>query len=331
MVDGRNVQRGSDQYPKTDPYTSSAGPTTPFRTPRLRRVGVASWYGDDFHGKKNRQRRHLRHVLISRPQDLPLHRVRVVNRTTAARWTSWSTTAGPSWTAGSSTCPTAGPRAGSAARASPRSGSRPWAAIGPVSYLAQPPSADGPGPTPRTSSTPSGSAPDAGPAQHSEGYYTRWHFSVRENPTTCATVMAKSGYPGTAWPHRARRPPALHGPGRGLPDQEQAARPRRLRAEFPSSFIDSDCRKDQAAGSGPDGARPWPRLADARLRASAQVGHEFPAPRSPRLQPDGHVQPGRALFSWPSRAPAICSPGKAGEDLLHPLAQQASIARAGPG
>ncbi|HBE93956.1 MAG TPA: septal ring lytic transglycosylase RlpA family lipoprotein [Desulfovibrio sp.] len=54
QTDSRNVQRWQDVYdPKTDPYTVLGRTYYPLQDARgYSEVGVASWYGDDFHGKK---------------------------------------------------------------------------------------------------------------------------------------------------------------------------------------------------------------------------------------------------------------------------------------
>lgn len=250
MVDGRNVQRWQDQYdPKTDPYTVLGRTYYPLPDARgYDEVGVASWYGDDFHGKKTASGDIYDMYSISAAhKTLPLGTVvRVVNLHNGRQVDLLVNDRGP-FVDGRIIDLSYG-----AARelGSARQGIAKVrvTAVGsysaPSSYLAQTR-------RPQTAQVQTASAQQ--PAQQvrpqmqaqpqqSEGYYIQvGTFSVRENAYNLRDRLAKSGYPGTRVRLIERGGRQLYTVQAGVfRDQEQARQALgRLRAEFPSSFIDS--------------------------------------------------------------------------------------------
>ncbi len=60
---GEPVPKGGGKYRVGNPYTVAGRVYIPEEDVNYSAVGIASWYGDDFHGRYNRQRRNLRHEL----------------------------------------------------------------------------------------------------------------------------------------------------------------------------------------------------------------------------------------------------------------------------
>ena len=70
---GEPVPKGGGVYRVGKPYMVGGREYVPQEDVNYSAVGLASWYGDDFHGRLHRQRRNLRHEFdFGRASDLPL-------------------------------------------------------------------------------------------------------------------------------------------------------------------------------------------------------------------------------------------------------------------
>lgn len=247
-VDSHNVQRWQDQYdPKTDPYTVLGRTYYPLQDARgYDEVGIASWYGDDFHGKKTASGDiYDMYAVSAAHKTLPLGTVvRVTNLHNGRHVDLLVNDRGPfvdgriidlSYGAARQL---GSARQGIAKVRVTAVGS--YAA--PSSYLASRGSQTRTAAAPPPQSQPRMQAQAPAQTSRVEGYYIQvGTFSVRENAYTLRARLAQNGYPGSRVLIAERGGRQLYMVQAGVfPDQEQARQALgRLRAEFPSSFIDS--------------------------------------------------------------------------------------------
>ena len=241
QTDSRNVQRWQDLYdPKTSPYTVLGRTYYPLQDARgYSEVGVASWYGDDFHGKKTASGDvYDMYAISAAHKTLPLGTVvRVTNLQNGSQVDLLINDRGPFVDGRIIDLSLGAARQLGSARAGVVKVR--VTAIGsysaPSSYLAS-------NSRQSQSSPRAASAPPSQVQQAASGYYIRvGTFAVEENALRLRDRLVQDGFPGSRIRTVIQNGREVHVVQAGVfRDMDQARTALiQLRTEFPGSFIDS--------------------------------------------------------------------------------------------
>ncbi len=241
QTDSRNVQRWQDVYdPKTSPYTVLGRTYYPLQDARgYSEVGIASWYGDDFHGKKTASGDiYDMYAISAAHKTLPLGTVvRVTNLQNGRQVDLLVNDRGPFVDGRIIDLSYGAARQLGSARAGVVKVR--VAAIGsyaaPSSYLAD---------NRQSRPAPQQAASRPAPAQQAAqtAYYIRvGAFAVEENALRLRDRLVQSGFPGSRIRTMIQGGREVHVVQAGVfRDMDQARTALiQLRTEFPGSFIDS--------------------------------------------------------------------------------------------